>query len=275
MSQKITLGYSPCPNDTFIFDAMIHGKVDTEGLNFEVVLADVEELNQRALKADLMITKLSYHAYAHLLDDYILLRAGSALGNNCGPLLVAAKARPLPTITTASIAIPGKYTTANFLLSYAFPKANHREEVLFSEIEEEVLSGKADLGVIIHENRFTYHERGLVKVMDLGEHWEQATGLPIPLGGIVVKRNLEASLQQKIARVLKRSVQYALEHPTASMDYVSKHAQAMKQEVMQQHIQLYVNDYTVDFGEKGEAAIQKLFDTVKVDNTLPFFLPYS
>jgi 1,4-dihydroxy-6-naphthoate synthase len=260
--QKLTIGYSPCPNDTFIFDAMIHGKIDTEGLEFEVKLADVEELNQGALRGDLDITKLSYHAYAHLYERYILLRAGSALGNNCGPLLVAARPFEKEEVEDAKIAIPGRYTTANFLMSYAFPKANQREEILFSEIEKLVLNGTVDLGVIIHENRFTYHERGLHKVMDLGEHWEQSTGLPIPLGGIVVKRSLDDELQQKIDRVLRRSVEFALNHPAESMGYVSLHAQEMDPRVMQQHIQLYVNDYTVDFGAKGEAAIKKLFATV-------------
>lgn len=260
--QKLTIGYSPCPNDTFIFDAMIHAKIDTEGLKFEVKLADVEELNQGALRGDLDITKLSYHAYAHLIEEYILLRAGSALGNNCGPLLVAARPFEKSEINQSEIAIPGKYTTANFLMTYAFPQAQNKRELLFSEIEKAVLSGKLDLGVIIHENRFTYHERGLHKVMDLGEHWEQSTSLPIPLGGIVVKRNLDKNLQQKIDRVLRRSVEFALNNPMESMGYVGQHAQEMDTKVMQQHIQLYVNDYTIDFGAKGEVAIQKLFATV-------------
>lgn len=260
--QKLTIGYSPCPNDTFIFDAMIHGKVDTEGLEFEQKLADVEELNQGAWRGDLDITKLSYHAYAYLVEQYILLRAGSALGNNCGPLLVANRPFEREEVNTAKIAIPGRYTTANFLMSYAFPKANNRDEILFSEIEKAVTSGKVDLGVIIHENRFTYHERGLHKVIDLGEYWEQRTALPIPLGGIVVKRNLDKNLQQKIDRVLRRSVEFALNHPMESMGYVGQYAQEMDPKVMQQHIQLYVNDYTIDFGAKGEEAILKLFRTV-------------
>ncbi len=264
---KLTIGYSPCPNDTFIFDAMIHGKIDTEGLEFEVKLADVEELNQGALKGRLDITKLSYHAYTQLFEQYVLLRAGSALGNNCGPLLVAARPFEKNEVNQAKIAIPGRYTTANFLMSYAFPQAETRTEILFSEIEKAVLSGAVDLGVIIHENRFTYHERGLHKVMDLGAHWEQSTGLPIPLGGIVVKRSLDKALQQKIDRVLRRSVEFALNHPMESMGYVGQHAQEMDPKVMQQHIQLYVNDFTVDFGKKGEAAILKLFETVHHNNS--------
>lgn len=259
---KLSLGYSPCPNDTFIFDAMVHHKIDTEGLEFDVLLADVEELNQKARQTKLDITKLSYHAYAHIVDRYILLRAGSALGNNCGPLLVSAQPFDRDEVPAAQIAIPGQFTTANFLLSFAFPTAQNRKEVLFSAIEKQVLDGTVDLGVIIHENRFTYHERGLHRVMDLGQYWEEETGLPIPLGGIVVKRSLPTKLQQKIGRVMRRSVEYALVHPEASMNYVSQHAQEMDTAVMKKHIQLYVNQYTVDFAKKGEQAIEKLFKTL-------------
>lgn len=259
---QLTLGYSPCPNDTFLFDAMIHGKIDTEGLEFNVVLGDVEDLNRRAFRADLDITKLSYHAFTHCTENYILLRAGSALGNNCGPLLIASKPMQIEGVDAASIAIPGKYTTANFLLSYAFPQAKNRIETLFSDIEGKVLNGTVDLGVIIHENRFTYHERGLYKVMDLGEYWEQSTGLPIPLGGIVAKRALGTDVQQKINRVLRRSVEFAFANPDAAMDYVSAHAQEMNPSVMQQHIQLYVNQFTIDLGKKGVEAVQKMFKTL-------------
>ena len=260
---KLTLGYSPCPNDTFIFDAMVHGKIDGEGLEFEVVHADVEELNRRAFSAELDITKLSYHAFAHLTADYILLRSGSALGNNCGPLLVAARNIDKTEVENLSIAIPGKYTTANFLLSFAFPEAKNRLEMIFSDIEAAVLENKVDLGVIIHENRFTYFERGLHKVMDLGEHWEKTTGLPIPLGGIVARRGFDKELLQKINRVLRRSLEYAFANPDASRDYVCAHAQEMSYEVMQQHIQLYVNQYSLDLGEKGIAAVENMFKALK------------
>jgi 1,4-dihydroxy-6-naphthoate synthase len=262
---KLTLGYSPCPNDTFLFDAMVHEKIDTEGLEFDVVLGDVEALNQRAFRAELDITKLSYHAFTFCTNNYLLLRAGSALGNNCGPLLIATRPVSIEEVDALRIAIPGKFTTANFLLNFAFPKAQHRVETLFSDIEKKVWSHEADLGVIIHENRFTYQERGLYKVMDLGEHWEQSTGLPIPLGGIVVKKTLNKDLQQKINRVLRRSVEFAFAHPEASQDYVSAHAQEMDLAVMKQHIQLYVNEYTVDLGEKGLAAVQQLFDALGKD----------
>lgn len=268
---KLRIGYSPCPNDTFLFDALIHQKIDTEGLTFEPELADVEALNEMAFNEVLDITKLSYHAYAYVLDKYILLQAGSALGNNCGPLLVAREAIPEEAISDLQVAIPGKYTTANFLLHWAFPDLKKRKALLFSEIEDAVVRGDFDAGLIIHENRFTYQDKGLVKLVDLGERWEQQTGLPIPLGGIVVRRSLDTELQQRINRVLRRSVRYALEHPEDSMDYVRQHAQAMEPAVMQQHIQLYVNDYSVDLGEKGRAAIAELFQTAVRQAHLPAF----
>ncbi len=252
-----TLGYSPCPNDTFIFDALIHQKIDTEGLQFEVVLGDVEDLNRRAFRTELDITKLSYHAFAHLTASYALLHSGSALGNNCGPLLIAKK--ELVPNATHKVAIPGNYTTANFLLSVTYPELSAKTEVLFSDIEESVLSERFDMGLLIHENRFTYRERGLVCIADLGERWETRTNLPIPLGGIVVRRTLPAELQQRINRVLRRSVEFALQNPMQTLEYVSAHAQAMSREVMMQHINLYVNDYTVDLGEKGKAAVERLF----------------
>lgn len=258
---KLTLGYSPCPNDTFIFDAMIHHRIDTEGLEFEVQLGDVEQLNQKAFANELNITKLSYHAYAYLISSYTLLTSGSALGNNCGPLLIAKTAIPKEDLSTKKIAIPGKYTTANFLLSLAFPKALQKQETLFSAIEQQVLDGEVDAGLIIHENRFTYQDKGLVQLIDLGEWWEQTTRLPIPLGGIVVQRSLPAELQQKINRVLRRSIEFAFENPEASLPYVRAHAQEMDLSVIQQHIGLYVNDFSVDLGAKGKAAIQHLFDT--------------
>lgn len=258
---KLTLGYSPCPNDTFIFDAMIHQRIDTEGLEFEVQLGDVEQLNQKAFANELNITKLSYHAYAYLISNYALLTSGSALGNNCGPLLIAKTAISKEALNTKKIAIPGKYTTANFLLSLAFPEAQQKQEMLFSSIEQQVLEEQVDAGLIIHENRFTYQDKGLVKLIDLGEWWEQTTQLPIPLGGIVVQRQLPLEVQQKINRVLRRSIEFAFENTEASLPYVRAHAQEMDLAVIQQHIALYVNDFSVDLGTKGKAAIQHLFDT--------------
>ncbi len=257
---KLTLGFSPCPNDTFIFDGMIHNKIDTEGLEFEVVMEDVEALNKMAFQGKLDITKLSYHAYAYLIDKYVLLNAGSALGNNCGPLLISKNTYSQKEVDQLSIVIPGKYTTANFLLSLAFPAATNKKAVLFSEIEPMVIHESAQAGLIIHENRFTYQEKGLRKIIDLGEFWEQKTKLPIPLGGIVVDRNQPLEIQQKVNRVMRRSVEYALNNPTATKDFVRQHAQEMEEEVMFKHIKLYVNDYTVDLGEKGREAVQTLFD---------------
>jgi 1,4-dihydroxy-6-naphthoate synthase len=255
----ITLGFSPCPNDTFIFEAMLHGRVDTEGLAFDSVMEDVEALNRRASAGELDVTKLSYHAYAHLTDQYLLLDAGSALGNQCGPLLIAQKPLTEEEVNRARIAIPGKMTTANFLLSLAYPQATNKYEVVFSGVEQAVLSGEADAGLIIHENRFTYEQKGLVKVMDLGDHWETTTGMPIPLGGIVVRRDLSPEIQQKINRVLRRSVAYAFAHPEEVMPFVRAHAQEMEDAVMQAHIQLYVTPFTENLGERGRAAVEHMF----------------
>jgi len=255
---KLTLGFSPCPNDTFIFDALVHHKIDTEGLEFDVVFADVEKLNQLAFQAKLDITKISYNAFTHCVKDYVLLDSGSALGNNCGPLLIKKK----NTILTSNskIAIPGKYTTANMLLSIAFPKNKNKVETLFSEIEDQVLDGKVDAGLIIHENRFTYKEKGLEKVIDLGEFWETETGLPIPLGGIVVKRNLSFSEQNKIQRVLRKSVEYAFAKPNSSADFVKCYAQEMDKKVIDAHIDLYVNHYSISLSQKGENAVKLFFE---------------
>lgn len=256
---KLSLGFSPCPNDTFIFDALVHNKIDTEGLEFDVVLADVEELNQKAFAGDLDITKLSYHAYAYLTDKYALLDSGSALGRNCGPLLIAKRPITQAEIEKGPIAIPGKYTTANFLLSMAYPAAQDKKELLFSDIEQAVLNDEVVAGLIIHENRFTYQDKGLVKLRDLGEFWEGSTGHPIPLGGIVVNRNLPTEIQQKVNRVLAKSVAFAQEQPEATREYVSAHAQEMDEEVMYAHIGLYVNDFTRDLGDEGRSAVNFLF----------------
>lgn len=257
---KLTLGFSPCPNDTFIFDAMVHGKIDTEGLEFDVILADVEELNKKAFKGELDITKLSYHTFGYLTEQYNLLNSGSALGNNCGPLLISKTRIANEDIPKLKIAIPGKYTTANFLLKIAFPEASNKHELLFSEIEEAVLSGQADAGLIIHENRFTYQDKGLVKLIDLGEYWEDKTNLPIPLGGIVVNKSLPTEVQEKVDRVMQRSVKFGLENPSGTLEYVKPHAQEMDPEVMLKHIQLYVNDFTVNLGKEGRKAIETLFE---------------
>jgi 1,4-dihydroxy-6-naphthoate synthase len=268
---KLTIGYSPCPNDCFIFDALIHGKIDTEGLQFEVLLEDVETLNKKALKGELDITKLSYHAFAYVLENYILLRSGSALGFNCGPLLIQDARRTMKDLNSNSkIAIPGKLTTANLLLSIAYPNLTNKVEYLFSDIENAVLSGEVDAGLIIHENRFTYQDRGLKKIMDLGEFWDSLIHAPIPLGGIVIKRNLGNELQQKVNRLIKKSVGFAFANPESSMAYVKAHAQEMSEEVMKKHIALYVNNFSIDLGETGINAVQLLFNKAKELNLFKF-----
>ncbi|MCC6461497.1 MAG: 1,4-dihydroxy-6-naphthoate synthase [Saprospiraceae bacterium] len=265
----LSLGFSPCPNDTFIFDAMLHGKIDTEGLRFEPVIADVEALNQRAFAGNIDITKLSYHAFAYLTHRYALLDAGSALGNNCGPLLVAREPLDAAAIDKGPIAIPGKMTTANFLLSLACPAAQNKVETLFSDIEEAVLRGEVAAGLIIHENRFTYAQKGLVKLMDLGEYWERSTGLPIPLGGIVLRRDLEADLQRAVNRVMRRSVEYAFAQPEAVLPFVRAHAQSMEDAVMQAHIGLYVTDFTADLGPRGREAVAQMFRIARAKQIIP------
>lgn len=258
----IKLGFSPCPNDCFIFDALVNGKIDTEGLQFEMIMDDVEALNQRGFRAELDVTKLSFFAYAFLTKKYQLLNSGSALGNNCGPLLIT-KVNDISYFTALpadlKIAIPGKYTTANLLLSIALPDAKKKIEYLFSEIEEAVLSSKVNAGLIIHENRFTYEQKGLKKVMDLGEFWESIAHAPIPLGGIAIKRTFSPELKHKIDRLIRKSVEFAFANPKSSSDFVKKNAQEMNEEVMYKHIDLYVNKYSIDLGTEGRRAVELLF----------------
>lgn len=266
---KLSVGFSPCPNDTFIFDALIHQKIDTKGISFEVILADVEELNQRALAGELDITKLSYHTLAYVREQYYLLKSGGALGYQCGPLLIAKKQLTREEVISGKIAIPGKLTTANFLLGLAYPEAKHKIPYLFSDIENAVLSGEVDAGLIIHENRFTYHSKGLIKLIDLGEYWEEKTQLPIPLGGIAMKREHPISLVQQIDELVKASVQYAFDHPNDSKEFISQHAQEMDPVVCQNHIDLYVNQYSLQLGHQGVSAVNTLFENAYNKNLVP------
>jgi 1,4-dihydroxy-6-naphthoate synthase len=267
----LTLGFSPCPNDCFMFDAIVNKRIDLEGLDFTVRLADVEALNRAAFAGGIDVTKLSYHAYAYCTRDYVLLDAGSALGRKCGPLLISK--RPIAAEEAAAgglrIAIPGAYTTANFLLGLAFPKAQDKTEMLFSDVEAAVLSGEYDAGLIIHENRFTYAAKGLRKIADLGEFWEEQTGAPIPLGGIVIRRALAEEVKQRVNRVLRRSVEYAFAHRGASLPFVREHAQEMSEDVMYRHIDLYVNEYSIDLGEDGRRAVQLLFEKAAAHGVIP------
>lgn len=257
---KLKLAFSPCPNDTFIFDAMVHHKIDTEGLEFEYYMADVEELNHAAFNYEPDICKVSYHAYLYLIEQYVLLHSGSALGNDVGPLFISKKSIIKENFSKLKVAIPGKYTTAHLLLSIAFPEIVNKTEVVFSDIENKVLNNEFDAGVIIHENRFTYHERGLQLLADLGKEWFKLTNQAIPLGGIVVKRDLSDNLKQSINRILKRSVEFAFANPDSAKNFIRCNAQEMSEEVMYKHINLYVNDFTRNLGEKGQKAIITLFE---------------
>lgn len=256
---KYSLGFSPCPNDTFIFDALVNKKIDTGEFEFDVVLADVETLNQWALAGKLDITKLSFPAFFRSLDYYVFLDSGSALGKGVGPLLISADNDINIDPAKKTIAIPGINTTANLLLQFAFPEAKQKIPMVFSAIEDAVLKGQTDLGVIIHENRFTYQQKGLHKVVDLGEHWEQKMQTPIPLGGIAIKKEIPAFQAQEINLLIRKSLEFAFDNYPAVTDYVRAHSQEMNESVMRQHINLYVNEYSKDLGTDGKKAIQTLW----------------
>jgi len=266
---KLTLGFSPCPNDTFIFDAMVHGRIDTEGLEFDYFLADVEELNRKALASEVDITKMSYHAYAYAAHNYLILDAGSAVGYRNGPLLISKRKIDITDLADKRIAIPGKYTTANLLFSIALPEATNKTEYLFSDIDEALLKDKADAGLIIHETRFTYFKKGLHKIADMGEYWEKLTGLPIPLGTIVINRNIPDDIAQKVNRILRRSLEYAYIDSFASYDFVAGNAREMESTVMNNHIKLFVNEFTLNLGIKGREAINALFRIAGEKGVIP------
>jgi len=256
--KRITLGISPCPNDTFIFDALIHQKIDTKGLEFDVAYYDVEELNSKAFQGHFDVTKLSYHAYLFLIDHYQLLQSGSALGSGVGPLLVTNSTQIITDWNKTSVAIPGKYTTANFLLSVAYPEISNKVEMEFSKIETAVIERKVDAGLIIHEGRFTYAQKGLRKVKDMGLFWEKYTGNLIPLGGIASKRTLDKPTSEVIDLLIRSSIEYAFENRESSRKYVKSHAQDMADDVIDQHIDLYVNKYSLDLGADGLAAVERM-----------------
>ncbi len=256
---KLTLGFSPCPNDTFIFDAMVHGKIDTEGLEFKYYMADIEELNRKAFTGEPDLTKISSFAYAFAAGDYMIMDSGSALGFKNGPLLVSRGDIDPVSLATASIAIPGKYTTANMLFSIAWPEVVNKTEYLFSEIEDAVLRGEADAGLIIHESRFTYRKKGLQKIADMGEFWEKLTGLPVPLGLIVINRRIPPETALAVNRIIHRSIEFAFKNPCSSQEFVSENAREMEEDVMRRHIELYVNNYSVNLGQEGRKAITELY----------------
>jgi len=269
MSQTLTLGYSPCPNDTFIFYALVHNKVSCPGFGFRERLEDVETLNQLALNHALDVTKISYHALGHLRDHYVLLRSGGALGRGCGPLVIARKSVPMEDLRGKRIAIPGRLTTANLLLQLYGEGYENLEIMPFDTILDAVISGRVDAGVIIHESRFTYQHYHLKKVIDLGEWWERDSGYPIPLGGILARRDLGKDNIRSIETALRNSVAYAHAHPRESEHYIRQHAQELADEVIHSHIGLYVNEFSSDLGEEGIAAIATLFTRAEARDIIP------
>ncbi|MBM3413461.1 MAG: 1,4-dihydroxy-6-naphthoate synthase [Bacteroidetes bacterium] len=259
---KLRIGFSPCPNDTFIFDALVHNHIDTGNFQFEPVLEDVETLNQWAQEGKLDITKLSFPAFFSARNHYQLIDAGSALGKGVGPLLVTKEKCSLSAIDVSQrkVLLPGSNTTAHLLFSLAFPTATKKEFIVFSEIEEALLQNNQLLGVLIHENRFTYDRKGLTKIMDLGNYWEERFKVPIPLGGIAIKRSYAQPLKKQLEEWIRNSLAYSwANYPLLSL-FVQSHAQEMEEEIMRKHIELYVNEYTHSLGQEGKHAIQVLFE---------------
>jgi 1,4-dihydroxy-6-naphthoate synthase len=257
---KLTIGLSPCPNDTFIFDAMLNGKIDTEGLEFNYQFEDVETLNKLARTGTLDVTKISYGVLAQVLPHYKVLDAGGALGRGVGPLFISTTANEPSNLESLTVALPGIHTTAHLLFSMAFPEVQKKIFIPFHEIENAILNGTVDAGVIIHENRFTYHQKGLFKWADLGEIWEKNTGHPIPLGGIVARRSYNCDLLKKINRIINRSLAFAYQHQTALPLFVTENAQEMEESVMRNHIDLYVNEFSLNLTAAGRAAVWKLLE---------------
>lgn len=262
---QLRIGFSPCPNDTFMFDALVRKLIDTEEFTFQVELHDVEKLNKLAFKKKLPVTKMSFHALCLLSDDYELLDSGSALGRNCGPLLISKQ--PIKDLSSARIAIPGLHTTANFLLHYYLPNAN-TTAMLFSDIEQAVVCGDYDAGVIIHENRFTYKDKGLMLLQDLGEYWESNTKHPIPLGGIAVQKSLPNHVKQAIQRILRRSISYAFQNKKPFSSFILDNAQEMQEDIIEKHIDLYVNKYSLQLGKEGRQAIEHMMNFINSDKKI-------
>lgn len=250
-----------------MFEPIVNAKIDLRGLAFDITLHDVEHLNKTALNHLPDITKISFNAYTKVYDRYQLLNSGSALGNNCGPLLISKNQYHHDEISGLTIGVPGFNTTAFLLLKFAFPNTTKFKEFVFSDIENAVSKGDVDAGLIIHENRFTYQLKGLSKILDLGEYWETKTGNPIPLGGIAIKRSIPIDIRRKVNDILFDSIKYAFDHPKSGNDFISKHAQEMDETVMQSHINLYVNQYSQDIGQKGKDAIYALFKVANPDIT--------
>jgi 1,4-dihydroxy-6-naphthoate synthase len=269
MTLTLTIGYSPCPNDTYIFYALVHGKVRVPGIEFREQLEDVETLNRLALDGTLDITKISYHALGLLREKYALLRSGSALGRGCGPLIVAKPGTTLADLNKGVIAIPGKLTTAYLLLRLFDPSLVNVAVMPFDRIMDAVSRGDAAAGLIIHESRFTYPRYKLEKLLDLGKWWEQYSGLPIPLGGILGKRSLGREVLLRVEAGIRESLRYARAHPDEVMAYCRKHGQELDENVMKSHIDLYVNDFSLDLGQEGLAAVRRLFEEAEERGIFP------
>jgi 1,4-dihydroxy-6-naphthoate synthase len=269
MTRTLTIGYSPCPNDTFIFYALVHNKVRVPGIEFREQLADVETLNRIALESDLDITKISFHAFGHLREQYALLRSGSALGRGCGPLIVAKQGTVIEELKKGTIAVPGKLTTASLLLRLYDPSITNIVIMPFDRIMDAVSKGDVTAGLIIHESRFTYPLYKLENLLDLGEWWEKHSGLPIPLGGILGKRALGRDVLLSVEAGIRESLNYANAHPDEVLEYCRKHSQEMDKTVMKNHIDLYVNDFSLDLGQEGLAAVRRLFDEAEASGIFP------
>ncbi len=269
MARALTLAYSTCPNDTFIFYALAHGRIDCGDLDWRIQLADVEALNQDAAAGKWDVSKLSFAALGHLQDTYGLLRSGAALGRGCGPLIVARPGFNPDRLPSVSIAVPGLQTTANLLLGLYLTEPPRAVPMTFDKIIPAVARGEFEAGVIIHEGRFTYSGYGLESLVDLGRWWEEETGLPIPLGGIAVRRDLGTDIARRAEAAVRDSLRFAFDHPEAATDYIRSHAREMAGSVIQQHIDLYVNDFSLDLGKEGEAAVAALFDRGRRCGMLP------
>jgi 1,4-dihydroxy-6-naphthoate synthase len=267
--QELTLGYSPCPNDTFIFYALVHGKIDCSGIRIKERLEDVETLNQLALGGQLDLTKVSYHAFGRLRDEYALLHSGGALGRGCGPLIIAREACDMLQLRGKKIAIPGELTTANLLLQLHGEGFDNCIAMPFDRIMPALKQGEVDAGVIIHESRFTYQQQGFVKILDLGEWWEQDSGCPIPLGGILARRSLGNEMINAIDKALKSSIEYAYANTRETQSYIKLHAQELEEEVINSHIGLYVNNYSIDLGSSGIDAVETLLNRAQQRGLIP------
>lgn len=260
---KLSFAFSPCPNDTFMFEPIVNQRIDLRGIEFDIVLDEVEQLNLAAQKGQYDISKLSFNAFTQLTDEYQLLESGCALGKNCGPLVIAKETFDPSELSNKVVAIPGENTTAHLLLSILAPDIKEKRVIVFSEIEDAVINGEVDAGLIIHESRFTYEEKGLKKIIDLGTYWEDTTHTPIPLGGIAIRRDLPDDVKAKVNQILFDSIKYAFDHPKSGLEYIRCHAQEMDEEVMYKHIDLYVNDYSQQLGEEGRGSIMHLFNKMK------------